>query len=102
MIYINNNHINILTRNVPCPERLNVELTTYCNLKCIMCRGEQNYVKKDKLDKHLSIRDFNSLLNGVDLNRLKILNLAGAAEPLLNPDILSILALCRDSAERKK
>ncbi len=96
MIYINNNHINILTRNVPCPERLNIELTSYCNINCIMCRGNNDYVKKNDAKKHLSINDFISILNGIDLNRLKILNLAGEAEPLLNPDISTILQVCRE------
>lgn len=97
MIYINNYHIDILTRKVPCPERLNVELTTYCNIKCIMCRGSQNYVNKKDVNKYLSVNDFKSILNGIDLNRLKVLNLAGAAEPLLNPDISSILDVCREN-----
>ena len=96
MIYINNNHIDILTRKVPCPERLNVELTTYCNIKCIMCRGSLNYIDKNDANKYLTANDFKTILNGIDLDRLKVLNLAGEAEPLLNPDILSILDICRE------
>jgi molybdenum cofactor biosynthesis enzyme MoaA len=96
MIYITNLHIDILTRKVPCPERLNVELTTYCNLKCIMCRGSQSYAKENKAYRHLKLEEFVSILNGIDLSRLKALNLAGNAESLLNPDILPILSLCRD------
>ena len=97
MIYINNNHINLLTRNVPCPERLNIELTTGCNLKCVMCRGRNNYVKENKLDKFLKVEDFIRIINGTDLNRLKVINFAGSAEPLLNPYILPILTLCREN-----
>ncbi len=96
MIYINNYHIDILTRNVPCPVRLNVELTTNCNLKCIMCRGRETYVKDNKADKYLKLEEFVIMLNGIDLNRLKIINFAGCAEPLLNHDILPILSLCRE------
>ncbi len=88
--------MNILTRHVPCPERLNIELTTYCNLKCIMCRGSQEYAKENKSYRHLKLEEFVSILDGIDLSRLKILNLAGNAESLLNPDILPILSLCRD------
>ncbi len=88
--------MNILTRHVPCPERLNIELTTYCNLKCIMCRGSQAYTKDNKNYRHLKLDEFVSILSGIDLSRLKILNLAGNAESLLNPDILPILRLCRD------
>ena len=36
------------------------------------------------------------ILEGVDLTRLKILNLGGNSEPLLNPQILQILAICRE------
>ncbi len=97
MFYLNNYHIDILTRNVPCPERLNIELTTNCNLKCVMCRGSQNYVEEQKAGRHLTREDFLRILNGIDLNRLKVLNLAGSAESLLNPDILQILALCREN-----
>ena len=93
MFYLNNNHINILTRNVPCPERLNIELTTYCNLRCIMCRGRRDYVKEHKKDRHLTVNEFVTFLKGVDLNRLKILNLAGNSEPLLNPNILQIISI---------
>ena len=96
MLYLNNNHINILTKNVPCPERLNIELTTHCNLRCIMCRGKQNYVKEHKQDRHLTVNEFVNFLKGVDLNRLKILNLAGNSEPLLNPDIIQIVSICRE------
>lgn len=97
MIYVNNNHINILTRHVPCPERLNIEITKSCNLKCIMCMGRNNYVKEDKLDKFLRVEDFITILNGTDLNRLKALNFAGTAESLLNPDIIPMLTLCREN-----
>jgi MoaA/NifB/PqqE/SkfB family radical SAM enzyme len=62
-----------------------------------MCRGSQNYVNKNDVNKYLSVSDFISILDGIDLNRLKILNFAGAAEPLLNPDISSILDVCREN-----
>ncbi|MCP4267818.1 MAG: radical SAM protein [Candidatus Brocadiaceae bacterium] len=96
MIYINNNHIDILTKKVPCPERLNVELTTFCNLKCIMCRGSQDYAMKKNAYRHLQFDEFVSILDGIDLNRLKVINFAGGAESLLNPDIIPILALCKE------
>lgn len=97
MFYLNNYHIDILTRNVPCPQRLNIELTTNCNLKCVMCRGSQNYVEEKKVGRHVTSEDFLRILNGIDLNRLRVLNLAGSAESLLNPDIVPILAICREN-----
>ncbi len=89
--------MDILTRNVPCPERLNIELTTSCNIKCIMCRGKNSYVKNDNEGKFLRVEDFITVINGTDLNRLKIVNLAGNAESLLNPDIIPILNVCREN-----
>lgn len=62
-----------------------------------MCRGRQNYDKPNEEGRYLTIEDFIIILNGIDLTRLKILNLAGRAEPLLNPDIMSILTLCREN-----
>ncbi|KHE91511.1 MAG: radical SAM protein [Candidatus Scalindua rubra] len=97
MIYFNNNHINILTKHVPGPERLNIELTTSCNIKCIMCRGKNSYVKDNNAGKFLRVEDFVTVLNGTDLNRLKLVNLAGNAESLLNPDIVPILNVCREN-----
>lgn len=95
MLYINNYHFDILTRNVPCPQRLNIELTTECNLNCIMCRGGRDFKKIHDNHRHLTVDEFIKLLNGVDLNRLKLVNLAGNSEPLLNPDILPIISTCR-------
>jgi MoaA/NifB/PqqE/SkfB family radical SAM enzyme len=97
MLYLNDIHKDILTRNVPDPVGLNIELTTGCNLKCIMCRGSHNYVKESEGVRHLTIEEFTSILSGIDLNRLKILNFAGNAEPLLSPEIPSILTLCLEN-----
>ena len=97
MIYFNNNHINILTRHVPGPERLNIEVTTSCNIKCFMCRGINNYVQENNMSNFLTAEDFITVLNGTDLNRLKLINLAGNAESLLNPDIVPILNICREN-----
>lgn len=95
--HINNNHINILTRHVPGPERLNIEITTSCNIKCIMCRGKNSYVKDNNVGKFLRVEDFITVLNGTDLSRLKLINLAGNAESLLNPDIVPILNICKEN-----
>ncbi len=89
--------MNILTKHVPFPERLNIELTTACNLKCIMCRGRNNYTKDNNADKFLTVEDFITVMDGADLNRLKVINFAGSAESLLNPDIVPILTLCREN-----
>lgn len=52
-------------------------------------------MEEKEAGRHLTTDEFVRILNGTDLNRLRILNLAGSAEPLLNPDIFSILDVCR-------
>ncbi len=61
-----------------------------------MCRGGAGFKNRYTADRHLTVNDFLKFLSGVDLNRLKILNLAGNSEPLINPDILQIIAICRE------
>jgi MoaA/NifB/PqqE/SkfB family radical SAM enzyme len=96
MLYLNDKHIDMLTKHVPCPSRLNLELTTMCNIKCIMCRGSKEYKNKYKSNRYLDYNSFIKVLEGVDLRRLKALNFAGNSEPLINPDIVSIIALCKE------
>lgn len=96
MLYLNQNHLDILTKNVPTPVRLNLELTTQCNLNCIMCRGSKSFNNSYKVDKHLTVNEFTEFLKGVNLHRLKVLNLAGNSEPLINPNILQIISICRE------
>ena len=91
--YFNQGHIDILTQRVPGPSRINIELTSFCNINCIMCRGKQQNVRVHKRECHLTVNEFIKILEGTDRCRLTSVVLAGDAEPLLNPDILSILSV---------
>jgi len=93
---LNSEHFRLLKSNVPSPVKLDIELSTYCNLRCRICtKGKHGYEKAYENNRHLTVNEFINILNGVDLNQLQILNFSGLnSEPLINPDILEILLVC--------
>jgi len=91
--YLSSHHLNILTNRVPGPSRINIETTSFCNINSIMCRGKQQNVKEHKIKDHLTVNEFIKILEGTDRYRLIVVILGFGAEPLFNPDILSILAV---------
>ncbi len=56
-----------------------------------MCRGKQQNVREHKIKDHLTVNEFIKILKGTDRCRLIVVILGFSAEPLFNPDILSIL-----------
>ena len=67
------------------PWYVQLEVTTHCNLACYMC--VRNEVIKHP--RHLSLADFQLLFDQIQPRRL---TLSGAGEPLLNPDIVAMIA----------
>jgi radical SAM protein with 4Fe4S-binding SPASM domain len=67
------------------PYYVQLEVTTHCNLACYMC--VRNEVIKHP--RHLPLADFQRLFDGIRPRRL---TLSGAGEPLLNPDLVAMLA----------
>ena len=67
----------------PCYVQL--EVTTHCNLACYMC--VRNEVIKHP--RHLPLADFQRLFDQIQPRRL---TLSGAGEPLLNPDLVAMIA----------
>jgi radical SAM protein with 4Fe4S-binding SPASM domain len=61
------------------------EVTTHCNLACFMC--VRNEVIKHP--RHLPLADFQRLFDQIQPRRL---TLSGAGEPLLNPDLVAMIA----------
>jgi MoaA/NifB/PqqE/SkfB family radical SAM enzyme len=86
-----------LCNQVPHPLRVNIEISGSCNLQCIMCRGSSNYTERSLPGKFMGADEFRTLLGNLDLNRLVAVNLAGAAEPLLNPQACEIIDICKES-----
>ena len=80
---------NIMT-NI-CPEKIYVELTTRCNLKCRMC---VKYTAGSCIaEGDMPLELFKKLLPSLGHVRTLILN--GIGEPLLHPDLDEIIALAR-------
>lgn len=67
------------------PHYVQLEVTTHCNLACYMC--VRNEVIKHP--RHLSLADFQRLFDQITPRRL---TLSGAGEPLLNPDLVAMVA----------
>jgi len=66
------------------PLHLQVEVTTFCNLQCVMC-SHSTMIKKPQ---HLSLSDFNKICD--KLKPYKI-SMNGIGEPFLNPDMLAMV-----------
>lgn len=71
---------------------IEVEITTRCYLKCIMC--EHTYWKdKSYLNKDLSFEAFKELIDGMP--NLKWINLTGEGSAFLNKDFMKIVEYCK-------
>ncbi len=92
--HLNNNHIHLLTSSVSPLRNIQVEISGTCNLRCVMCReGKATHREKS----FLSSNEFHDLLMGFDLHWLQVVKLAGETEPLINPDIVDILKICKQA-----
>ncbi|MDD2707155.1 MAG: radical SAM protein [Verrucomicrobiae bacterium] len=91
---------------------LNIETTSFCNLKCIFCRMHAERVGKTdekgqsgggKIKKHMSLELFKKIMEKCrGLDRLKTLFLHGLGEPLLNPHLVEMVRIAKtcDIAEK--
>lgn len=70
------------------PVHIQLEHTTYCNARCIMC---DHYIAHNRGSKHLSLKTVKKLESLYPYVSMIIMH--GNGEPLLNPDILEILSL---------
>ncbi len=71
---------------------IEVEVTTKCPLRCIMC--EHTYWKdKEYSNWNLTFEQFKSIID--QLPKLKWINLTGEGTPMLNPDFLKMIEYCK-------
>jgi len=70
------------------PVHLQVEISTFCNLNCVMCPRTRLVKKPD----HMILNRFSTLFHAV---RPATINLSGLGEPLLHPQISDIIRFCR-------
>lgn len=69
------------------PINLQVDISTYCNLKCKMCRREVISTSND-MNKNFKLPDFKSIFDSI---LPKSVNLAASGEPFLNPQVFDII-----------
>jgi MoaA/NifB/PqqE/SkfB family radical SAM enzyme len=75
--------------------RLQIEVTTLCNLFCQECSRTIGVQAGTWNDKHLSLKNFRTLIENSP--PAKILVLQGVGEPTLNPELLEMTAYARAS-----
>lgn len=80
---------NLLYLFTPYPSYLEIEVTTRCNLKCIIC--EHTYWKEKA--REMSWEEFKSIVD--QFPRLKWIGLTGIGESFLHPDFLRMLQLVK-------
>lgn len=76
------------------PKHAQIEITTHCNLHCPMCSrtvwDNHNFLKNPK---HMSFQDFKKIV--IKLPYCESINLQGAGESLLNPDLVNMVRFCK-------
>jgi radical SAM protein with 4Fe4S-binding SPASM domain len=79
--------LRILPTNRFAPEYLQIESTTRCNLKCKTC------IRSAKENYDMDLGLFKSIINQLRWSRFgtKQVDLTGVGEPLLNPDLVSMV-----------
>lgn len=76
----------------PFPTKIQVEVTSRCNMRCAMCVKTQP--DSDIPEKDISLEDFTKL--GPALSRCEALVLNGIGEPLLHPNLPEMAAFARE------
>jgi len=75
-------------RLAPYPRYLEIEMTTICNKRCIIC--EYNYWKpEDQERRHLTFDEFKQMVD--QFPKLSWVNLTGEGSAFLNPDYMDML-----------
>ncbi|HOX40661.1 MAG TPA: radical SAM protein [bacterium] len=75
-------------RIAPYPRYIEMEMTTICNKKCVIC--EHTYWKpKDQEYRHLTLAEFKKYID--EFPKLKWVNLTGEGSAFLNPDYVEML-----------
>ena len=76
------------------PDFIQIEPTTYCNLDCRFCN--RKYIKR--INQHFNIDLLKSIVKSN--KKLKSISFVGIGEPLLNPMLFQMIALCKSKGIR--
>lgn len=68
---------------IPFPNDIMIEVTNQCNLRCITCYSHQD----DREKKYMSMKVFQSIVDGIPDPSNKTISLYNYGEPLMHPDI---------------
>lgn len=83
------------------PLSISIDVTNLCNFRCFYCSNSQspNERKEDGLAlKHMAYQDFVACIDSIArAGRVKQLSLSGWGEPLLHPDIVSMVKYAKDA-----
>lgn len=81
-----------------CPkilDKLTIEITTDCNLKCAGCPRTISIAKGNWKNSHISLNTFENILRNIPYTKMATLH--GIGEPLLHPDFLNIVQMAKES-----
>ena len=83
-----------LVRNpyIGSPYEVQIEITTKCNLTCQFCL--RNSKESDTIDRDMPLDLFESIINGLRYPT-RFISLVGLGEPLLNPELFSMIRLAK-------
>jgi len=79
--------LHVKKEKMPLPAVIQLEPTTRCNLRCIMCT--RCTLNPTRLNKDLSLEDFKKIIKQIPT--LRWVKLQGMGEPFLNPELHDIL-----------
>ena len=74
---------------VSTPQIISFEITSMCNLRCIMCGFHSVYKKNRKGGRHMDMEIFERCLPFIE--RAELVPLCGGGEPLMNPDLPAMI-----------
>lgn len=81
-------------------QKLTIEITTLCNLKCAGCPRTMGIANDSWIDQHMDLKLFQRILDGWPPTGFVTLH--GIGEPTLHPQFVELVAMARQSGKFKK
>jgi len=77
------------------PLKVMLDITSECDMHCIMCWFHSPHAERSFAVKHLPLKKLKELISQLKKLKTKTVNLCGAGEPLLHPEIIEIMNFIR-------
>lgn len=81
-------------------QKLTIEITTQCNLKCAGCPRTMGIANDTWIDEHMDLAQFRRILDG--WVPTGFVTLHGIGEPTLHPEFVELVAMARQSGKFQK